>query len=178
VAFQTRPLTAAETQTIRPLAHARTEPGRRAERARIIWLSLQGRRAPASAGEFGICPATVRFWLKWFNAKGIAGLEDDPRPSPAPTYTPDQVSAFIATVLTRLPALGLPFANWTLDRFVAYLREERGITMKRRRVDEILVAEGIRWRTQENWCGERIDPNFARKRAPSFASLPSHRRKA
>jgi transposase len=178
MALRIRPLTLEETDTIRRLAHARTEPARRVERARIVWLANQDQRVAAIARELGICTATVRFWLKRFNAKGIAGLEDDPRPGPAPTYTPEQVSALIAAVLTKPQALGLPFANWTLDRLVAYLAEEHGIAMKRSRVDEILIAEGIRWRTQETWFGERVDPAFAQKRGPSFASIPSHRRKA
>jgi len=178
MALRVRPLTIEETETMRRLAHARTEPVRRVERARIVWLSSQGQRAPAIARELGICTATVRFWLKRFNTNGVGGVEDDPRPGPAPTYTPEQVSALIAAVLTKPQALGLPFANWTLDRRVAYLSEQHGIAMKRSRVDEILIAEGIRWRTQETWFGERVDPEVAQKRGPSFASLPSHRRKA
>ncbi len=177
MALRVRPLTLEETEAMRRLAHARTEPARRVERARIIWLSAQGERAPAIARAVGSCTATVRFWLKRFNTKGIAGLEDEPRPGPAPTYTPDQVSTLIAAVLTKPQTLGLPFANWTLDRLVAHLSEQHGITMKRSRVDEILIAEGIRWRSQETWFGERVDPEFAQKRGPSFASIPSHRRK-
>jgi transposase len=178
MAVRLRALTVEETESIRRLAHARTEPARRVERARIVWLALHGRRVPAIASELGVCTATARLWLKRFNALGIVGLEDEPRPGPAPTYTPEQVSTLIAAVLTKPPTLGLPFANWTLDRLVAYLGEQHGIAMKRSRVDEILIAEGIRWRTQETWFGERVDPDFAQKRGPSFASIPSHRRKA
>jgi transposase len=178
MAVRVRPLTLEETETIRRLAQARAEAARRVERACIVWLAAQGERAPAIARELGVCTATVRFWLKRFNTRGIAGLEDEPRPGPAPTYTPEQVSALIAAVLAKPQALGLPFANWTLDRLVAYLSEQHGIAMKRSRVDEILIAEGIRWRTQETWFGDRVDPEFAQKRGPSFASIPSHRRKA
>jgi transposase len=148
------------------------------ERARVIWQSSQGQLVPAIARELGVCQPTVRLWLKRFNAHGLAGLADAPRPGPPRTYTPEQVSALIAAVLTPPQTLGLPFANWTLDRLVAYLSEQHGIPMKRRRVDEILIAEGIRWHTQETWFGERLDPAFAAKRGPSFASIPSHRRKA
>ena len=107
-----RPLTMEEKETIQRLAHARTEPARRVERARIVWLALQGQRAPAIARELGICTATVRFWLTRCNAKGIAGLEDDPRPGPALTYTPEQVSILIATVLTK-PQTGVSPVPWT-----------------------------------------------------------------
>ena len=42
--------------------------------------------------------------------------------------------------------------------------------MKRTRIDEILVGEGLRWRNQETWFGERVDPDFAAKRGPSTRS--------
>jgi transposase len=173
MALRVRELTADEATTIKRVAHARTEPARRVERAQIVWLAAAGKRAPAIAGEVGVCIATVRFWLKRFNARGIAGLDDAPRPGPTPTYTPEQVGVLVATVLTNPVDLGLPFATWTLDRLVAYLAEHYGVAMKRSRADEILVAEGIRWRTQETWFGERVDPDFARKRGRSSSSIRS-----
>ena len=175
MALRLRELTADEATAIKRLAHARTEPARRVERACIVWLSAQGKRAPAIAAEVGVCVATVRFWLKRFNARGLAGLDDDPRPGPKPTYTPEQVGLLIATVLTKPQDLGLPFAGWTLDRLVAYLTEQHGLAMKRSRADEILVAEGVRWRTQETWFGERVDPEFAHKRGRSSSSTRTHR---
>lgn len=73
----------------------------------------------------------------------------------------------IAASLTDPQALGLPFGSWTLDRLAAYLQEEQGITMKRSRIGELLQREGLRWRQQERWFGERPDPAFAAKRGPS-----------
>src|ERR671917_26409 len=48
----------------------------------------------------------------------------------------------------------------------------------RRRIDEILLAEGLRWRRQETWFGERVDPEFAEKRGGSRRSTPRRRRAA
>jgi hypothetical protein len=45
--------------------------------------------------------------------------------------------------------------------------------MKRSRLGEVLQAEGLRWRKQEHWFGERVDPDFAEKRGPSRPSIPS-----
>ena len=73
----------------------------------------------------------------------------------------------LATSLSDPQELGLPCASWTLDRLAADLNEERGIAIKRRRLGEILQAEGLRWRQQETWFGERPDPAFAAKRGPS-----------
>jgi transposase len=80
------------------------------------------------------------------------------------------VGEVVAASLTKPGALGLPFGSWTLDRLQAYLNEERGIPIKRTRIDELLLAEGLRWRTQETWFGERVDPAFAEKRGPSSPS--------
>ena len=82
----------------------------------------------------------------------------------------------IETALTKPDTLGLPFACWTLDRLEAYLNEHKQIGMKRSRIDEVLIREGLRWRMQESWFSERVDPDFAQKRGPSSRSIRSHRR--
>jgi transposase len=93
-------------------------------------------------------------------------------------YPPETVGAVIAASLTDPDDLGLPFGSWTLDRLAAYLAEEQGIAMKRSRIGEILQAEGLRWRTQETWFGERPDPAFAEKRGASSPSIPTRHRTA
>jgi hypothetical protein len=62
-----------------------------------------------------------------------------------------------------------------LDRLEAYLNEQKGIAMKRSRIGEVLIAEGLRWRQQETWFGERVDPAFAEKRGVSPRSTRRHR---
>src|SRR5262249_14134772 len=106
-------------------------------------------------------------WLHRFNAEGLKGLTDHPRPGRPPTYTAEQRAEVIAAALTKPDALGLAFASWTLDRLQAYLSEHKGIGIKRTRIDEILIAEGLRWRKQETWFGEKVDPEFAAKRGRS-----------
>ena len=69
----------------------------------------------------------------------------------------------MATALTDPQTLDLPFQSWTLDRLAAYLSEQKGIAMKRSRLGEVLLTEGLRWRQQETWFGERVDPEFAQK---------------
>ena len=83
----------------------------------------------------------------------------------------------IAAALSRPADLGLPFASWMLDRLVVYLGE-KGIGMKRSRVSEVLQAEGLKWRQEETWFGARVDPEFARKRGRSSASIPPRPRAA
>jgi transposase len=161
-----RALTETEARTLRELARSRTAEARLRDRARMCWLASEGRQVSAIKAEVGVADGTVRLWITRFNALGVAGLVDRRRGGRPPTYTPEQVGEVIAASLTDPQTLGLPFASWTLDRLVAYLDEERGIRMKRSRLGELLHAEGLRWRTQETWFGERPDPAFAEKRGP------------
>jgi transposase len=192
VAIGVRAFSDQEETEVRRLAHARTEPARLVERAQMIWLASQGQRVPAIARALQVHAQTVRHWLKRFNAAGLTGLKDAPRAGRPATYTPEQVGAVIATALTDPQQFGLPFGSWTLDRLEAYLNEEQRLPIKRSRIDEVLIAEGLRWRTQETWFGERatlpagedqpqaaarhkkqereVDPDFAQKRGPSNGS--------
>jgi len=113
-----------------------------------------------------------------FNTRGLDGLADAPRSGRPPTYPPAAVGELIAASLTDPDALGLPFGSWTLDRLAAYLHEAKGIAIKRSRIGEILQTEGLRWRRQETWFGERPDPAFAEKRGPLSPSTLPHPRTA
>ncbi len=164
MALRIRELTSDEQATIERLAHSRTASARVVERARMIWHASQGLRVPAIAQRLNLSQKTVRQWLKRFNVAGLGALEDAPRSGRPATDTPEQVGAVIATALTPPKELGLEFGSWTLDRLETYLNEQKGIPIKRSRIDDVLLAEGLRWRKQETWFGERVDPDFAEKR--------------
>ena len=161
-----------ERAALERLAHSRTAAARLVERARVVWAVAQGERVDAVAARFHLTAATVYLWVQRFSDGGVVGLEDKRRIGRPPTFTREQIGAVIATALTAPQRLGLPFASWTLDRLAAYLAEQKGITMKRSRIDELLIAEGLRWRKQETWFGERVDPEFAEKRGGSSSSTP------
>ena len=167
MAIRLRALTDEEQKTITRWSRSRTEPARRVERATIIRLASEGLGVPQVAGELGLCEAAVRKWIKQFNASGLAGLEDAPRSGAPPRYTAEVTGQIVATALTPPAQLGLPFASWTYERLARYLAEQRQVRMKKTRIFEILQAEGLRWRQQETWFGERVDPDFAKKRGRS-----------
>lgn len=172
--LQVREMIVEEEDAINRLAHARTEAARLFERATIIQLARQGKRVPAIARDLRLGEDTVRLWLKRFNGNGIDGLADERRGGRPATYTPEEIGTVLATALTDPQSVDQPFGAWTLDRLAIYLNEERGIAITRSRIGEILLAEGLRWWTQETWFGERVDPRFAEKRGPSSPSTPSH----
>jgi len=169
-----RSLTEDETTELRRLAHGQKVEARLRERARICWHSHEGRCVREIVTDLRLNEKTVRRWIQRFNAQGLPGLTDAPRQGRPTTYTTQEVGTVIATSLIPPDDLGLPFGSWTLDRLVAYLAETHGITMRRSRIGEILQAEGVRWRTQETWFGERVDPAFAEKRGRLSASTTPH----
>ncbi len=167
MALRVRALTDEEHTTLHRWARSRTEAARRVERAQMVWRAVQGEKLDAIATALGCNVETVRLWVKRFNASGLAGLADRPRTGRPLTYPAEQAGDVVVAALTKPTDLGLPFASWTLDRLVTYLAEQRGIGMKRSRIGELLLAEGLRWRTQETWFGARPDPEFATKRGRS-----------
>lgn len=162
--LQVRELTEEERESIWQTARSRTAAVREVERARIIQASSDGQSVAEIASQLQFKAGKVRKWIKGFNEAGLAGLTDRGRSGRPPTYTPEEVGEVIASALSDPQSLGLPFSSWTLDRLEAYLNEVKGIGIKRSRINDILLDEGLRWRQQETWFGERVDPDFAPKR--------------
>ena len=171
-----RALTPEERQTLDRLASSRTAQARAVERAQILRAVADGRRPTQVARDLGVSRPTVYTRIHRFNDRGLAGLDDHPRQGRPHTYTAEQRAEVIATALTDPKALGRPFGCWTLDRLRDHLNEQKGIPIKRSRISEILVDEGLKWRHQETWFGERVDPDSAEKRGRSSGSIrPRHR---
>lgn len=172
--LQLRAVSEEERSAVTRLARSRTAPARSVERAQVVEAALKGTPVEDIAAQLHLARGSVYLWLHRFEERGIAGLEDHPRGGRPPTYSREQVSQIIAAALSDPQKLGLPYASWTLDRLASYLAEHQGITMKRSRLDEVLLSEGLRWRKEETWFGERVDPDFAAKRGPSSGSTPAH----
>ena len=172
MALRLRALTEEEQKTIERLVHARNTPVGKLKRAQIIWLASQGLATPEIAKQLKVSERMVRNRLHRFNEQGLVGLEEAPRSGRPVTYTPEEVSSIIQTALSNPRELGEDYATWTLDRLVDYLHRVKGIRMQRSRISEIFIAEGLSWRHEETWFGDRIDPDFAKKRGPSKPSTP------
>jgi transposase len=167
-----RSLSEEEYQQLKRLSTSRKLAAGRVKRAQLILLSNQGYRVQEIAEQLDIHERTARRWIGRFNRLGMPGLEEGPREGRPRVYSSQDVGVVLQIALTPPGELDLPFGSWTLDRLVAYLSEVKGIPIKRSRLSEIFRHEGLRWRHQEGWFGERVDPNFAEKRGPSKLSTP------
>jgi transposase len=162
--LQVRELNEKESENVQQTARSRTAAVRQVERARIILASSEGQSVGEIASGLQLKHAKVRKWIHRFNEQGLGGLEDEARAGRPSTYTAEEVSEVVAASLSDPQHLGLPFASWTLDRLEAYLNDTKGILIKRSRINDVLLREGLRWRQQESWFGERVAPDFAAKR--------------
>ena len=75
-----RALSPEETSQLTELARSRKRGAGLVRRAQIVLHAIEEQlSAPELATRMGLCGATVRFWLKRFNARGLKGLEEDMR---------------------------------------------------------------------------------------------------
>ncbi len=162
-----RPFTPEEKRVITKLSQSQTASARLVERAKILRLGSEGQSVPQIAQALRLNEKTVRKWFKRFGQEGLAGLEDAPRSGAPSHYTVDNKARVLQAARTRPSSLGLPYQSWTFERLAAYVKEHLLIGMKKTRIFAILQEEGLRWRKQETWFGQRLDPEFAEKRGPS-----------
>src|SRR3954454_4066833 len=175
--IRVRAVSEEERKTLGQMARSHTSGAGLVRRAQIVLHALEGLKAPEIGARMNLGGVTVRHWLQRFNARGLPGLEEDVRSGRPPTYSAQQRSAGINAAMSGPADLGLPFACWTLDRLVACLSDQ-GIAMRRSRISEIFLREGLKWRHEETWFGERVDPDFAKKRGSLSSSTPRRRRAA
>ncbi len=106
---QMRETSEEERQAVARLARSRTAPARAVERAQVAQAALAGETVEQIAVRLGLARNTVDLWLKRFQARGLAGIEDQPRSGRPATYPWVQVGEIVATALTDPHTLDLPF---------------------------------------------------------------------
>ena len=121
-----------------------SKDGRVRQRAHIVLLAAEQGLVAAQIGVIvRLNEESVRRWLKRYEAEGIEGLKDDPRPGMAPVVTPEYRAQLVAAVRRRPRSLEQPFSLWTCQRLADYLAEKTGIRMSDESVRRYLALEGI-----------------------------------
>ena len=177
----TRPRSARCASWPRPARARQLDPARPHHHRQL------GRRHRDRAGRAaGLPTKTVYKWLHRFNADGVDGLGDLPRPGIPRRLTETERGRIIA--LARSPPPGRLVqggegllapadpeapAHWTLDALTEAAQAE-GSRSARSQVRRILLAEGMRWRRTRSWATS-TDPEFAPKERRSSPSTPPAR---
>ncbi len=139
-----RALTDEERRTLQQ--GARREVGRVSERMRAVLLSARGYAVPQIAGIFECDEATVREWLRRFEAEGLGGLRDRPRSGRRPRATPAALDALAHAADVGPAGVGHAGGVWTAGTLALYLRVGVRLTFSAASVRRLLVGLGFRWR--------------------------------
>jgi len=125
------------------------------ERAKIILACAEGKQNKEVAAEFETSVSRIGKWRKRFAAKGIAGLDDEPRPGAPATYGQE----FRDRLLSKLesdPPKGL--ARWDCPTLAKELEASQHAVWR------ALKKEGIYLHRSRSWCIS-TDPEFTEKAA-------------
>ncbi|MGZ6366471.1 MAG: helix-turn-helix domain-containing protein [Ktedonobacteraceae bacterium] len=146
--------------------------------------SWDGERVEAIAKALHCDPQTVRRRIHRFDAEGLEGLGDRPKPGRPRRLTAQDDSKLIALARQAPPGRlvtqrdGIMVAReeegeaqWSLNA-LARAAQEAGIGVKRSQVRRILVREKVRWRTTHRWSEPR-DKDFVPKERRSSSITPS-----
>jgi transposase len=182
------PTDSAEERTLRRLASARHAPASLIQRARIVTASWDGASVSELAQSLGCHPKTVYKWLHRFNAHGLDGLADLPRPGLPRRLSEHERGRIIQLARTEppgrlqqggegllAPAQPEAPAHWTLDA-LAQAAQAEGIAVGRSQIRRILISERVRWRRTRSWA-QSTDPDFVPKEPRSSPSTPPRRRR-
>jgi transposase len=78
------------------VVRSRTVERRAVERARIVLAAAEGRSAARIASEVGCSEQTVKKWRRRYEADGLPGLRDAPRPGRPLVHGPQTRAKLIA----------------------------------------------------------------------------------
>ena len=113
-------------------------------RAQMILLSAEKQVVPREiASIVRRDEQTVRRWLKRYQAEGLNGLYDRPRPGHPGEVTPAYQEPLVRTVRQRPRSLDQPYSLWTLQRLADYVAEQTGIRISDEAVRVHLKAADI-----------------------------------
>lgn len=137
--------------------------GRVGQRAQIILLSAQRRTVVEISAIFDLHPASVRKWIRRFDAAGPAGLLDEPR-SGRPGKADLQVQATVKQLLCTDPqGAGYLATYWTVAMLTLALLTQLGVTLSHTTMRSLLQTLGLRWGRPRLGMPRKVDPEKAQK---------------
>ncbi len=117
----------------------KTKDVRLRTRAQMVLLSVEQNMTAQQIGQIvRQNEQTVRRWLKRYQAEGVNGLSDAPRPGAPGKVTAAYRERLLNIVRQRPRALEQPYSLWTLERLADFMAEETGIRVSAVTVRRIL----------------------------------------
>lgn len=145
-------------------AEQRQELGRRirqrgpssvpAIRLEMVRLAARGWRIPRIARQVGCHEQTARKFVKAFQQRAFAGLEDRPRPGPRRRLTDEHLAALEALI-------DQTDRTWTTPQLVAWLEQQQHVRVHPDYLSRVLHQRRFAWkRTKRSVAHKRKDPDL------------------
>jgi transposase len=141
----------------------RQEVGRVSQRAQMVLLSMHKRTVPEIAVIFDQSRATVRFWLRRFDAHGPFGLFDEPRSGRPPKASPEVVETAQQLIQGDPQHSGFLATFWTVAMLAQALFNRLGVRLSLSTLRAVLQRMELRWGRSRLAMPRKVDPDKARK---------------
>ena len=168
----TRTPTNDELRELRRRAAAREIPRRDHQRAAMVLAVVNGASLAAAGRKAGCCENTAALWCRRFQAHGLDGLVDRPKPGAPPWYGPAERQRVLDIGRTAPDPLRDGTATWSLELLTRRLRREPGLEhIDPTTVRRFFVEAGLSWQADRSFCAS-TDPRLAEKVRPSRTPMP------
>jgi transposase len=96
----------------------------RAKRAQAMVLLEQGHSYAHTAKWVGLTERNLRKWAKRFHNRGVAGLDDSPRPGRAPVFPPEVALYIVKLACERPDDMSCSLSQWDCPELARKLKAE------------------------------------------------------
>ena len=128
-------------------ARSKGAPARDVKRARIVLLSAEGVPGKQIAARVGCAEPTVVTWRRRYAERGLAGLEDLPRPG-SPSVLPDALRDRVLELTLTQPPTAYGATHWS-SRLLATALAAEGTPISHATIARIWHRFGVQpWRAQ------------------------------
>ena len=138
IAIERKEHTAAE---LRRLA-CRAESAAQGRRMLAIALAMEGVDRTTAARSCGMDRQTLRDWVHRYNAEGVAGLRDRPRPGRPPRLSEAEVEALVEIVEAGPDVERDGVVRWRCADLTGVIADRFGVRLSERSVGRVLNDHG------------------------------------
>lgn len=147
-----------------------------ARRCLAIACVLDGRRRGDAAEAAGMQRQTLRDWMRRYNAEGVAGLLDRPKPARPRLLSPDQLAEFDEIVDAGPDVAVDGVVRWRRIDLKQVVKRRFGVVMAERTIGDLLRERGFRHlsvRPRHPGCDEAVQEAFKNFAATVAAVIPA-----
>ena len=139
----------------RALDDRRAEVRQRAAALRAVYL---GKAVKDVALVLAVTEATIYNWLKAWQAEGVEGLANEPRPG-RPRKADERYCQALEEAIEQDPQeLGYRFAIWTVERLRDHLQVKTGVELSVKHLGEVIAERGYVYRRPKHDLTNLQDP--------------------